>query len=131
MARLGAKERHRPRRHRRAAHDLAAVTMQSARHVDGYGRERLTIDAIDELPGDTVDGPCQPRTEQRVDHQRMAVEKIERQRRHLAGPSAGRPGCIALQRATLAEQAQPYRPALRLEMSRRHEAVATVVAGAA
>ena len=105
--------------------------MQAARHVDGHRRERLAIDAIDELAGDAVDGPRQARTEQRVDHQRTAVEKIERQRRHLAGPSAGRPGCIALQRATLAEQAQPYRPALRLEMPRRHEAVAAIVAGAA
>ena len=49
VAGLGAKERHRARRHRRAAHDLAAVAMQAARHVDGHRRERLAIDAIDEL----------------------------------------------------------------------------------
>jgi hypothetical protein len=131
MAGLGAKERHRPRRHRRAAHDLPAVAMQPARHVDGHCRQRLAIDAIDELPGDAFDGSSQASAEQRIDHQRASIEEIERHRRHLADPTAGRQGCIAFQRCTLAKQGQTHRPAPRLEMSRRHETVAAVVAGAA
>jgi heme exporter protein C len=52
--------------------------VKAARDVDSHRRERLAIDAIDELAGDAFDGPRQAGTEQCVDDQRTTIEQVER-----------------------------------------------------
>ena len=112
-------------------HHFAAIAMQAARHVDGDNGERLVVDPVDHLAGDTLDGTREPRAEQRIDHQRSPLEKTESERLDRASPGFRGPRSIALQGAAGAEQPDPDRPARFLQMTRRHEAIAAIVAGAA
>ena len=105
--------------------------MQAARHIDGDNGERLAVDPVDRLAGDALDGTREPRAEQCIDHQRSPLEKAEGERLDRALPGLRGPGGIALQGAAGAEQPDPDRPARFLQMTRRHEAVAAIVAGAA
>src|SRR5258708_11453241 len=127
MAGLGAKERHRALGERRAAHHFAAIAMQAARHVDGDNGERLVVDPVDHLAGDTLDGTREPRAEQRIDHQRSPLEKTESERLDRASPGFRGPRSIALQGAAAAQQPHPDRPACFHLMKRRPGSVAAFV----
>src|ERR1700729_2578344 len=131
MTGLGAKEGHRALGERRAAHYFAAVTMQPARHIDRDNGERLAVDPVDRRAGGTLDGTRESRPEQRIDHQRLAIEKTEGECLDRALPGLCGPRSIALQGAAGAEQPDPHRPARFLQGARRHEAVAAILAGAA
>ena len=73
--------------------------MQAARDVDRDNRERLAVDPVDRSACDTLEGTREPRAEQRIDHQRAAIEKARRECLDRALPGLCGPGGIALQGA--------------------------------
>ena len=105
--------------------------MQAARHVDGDHVQRVSIEAIDQSAGDPVDRTRQAGAEQRIVHQRTALQEVERRRCHLPCPALGRPGRVALQRCAVAHQGQPHWPALGQEMPGGDETVPAIVARSA
>src|SRR5260370_274755 len=98
-----------------------------ARPVTSDHGARRAVDPVDRLAGDALEGTRESRPEQRVDHQRSALEEAESERLDRASPGLCGPGGIALQGAAGAEQPDPDRPARIPQMAQRPEAVAAIV----
>ena len=104
------------------------IAMQPARHIDGDDRNVRFVQRGNNILRSTIQRTRQPRAEQRIDNDIGILDRIRRQRRNRVIPSLRHLGGIAFQRIARAEQRHMHIEAARLQMTRRHESVAAIVA---
>ena len=115
-----------------APQDMAAVAVNSARHIHGDHRQMTPLQLFHGPRRCPLQGPRQPRPEQSVHHQFPALWRVFKEgfakAAHHSLPAPGICGGIALEFLFLPQQDQPHGPALGLEQARRHESVAAIIA---
>jgi hypothetical protein len=130
MRRLAAEERDGLGGAHRDAHDGASAAVDAARQINAENRCAVGVDRLDHLERIALHRPIEPGTEQRIDDQRRPADRLGIARQHRIFPSSRRRGRVALQTIPLTQQDDRDLAAARRELSRRHEAIAAIVAAA-
>jgi hypothetical protein len=112
------------------AHHRAAGAVDAARQIDAENRRAVGVDRFDHVERVALHRSVQAGAEQRVDDQRGLADRLRIERQHRIFPSPGRGRGVALQAVPLAQQDHRDLATARGQFSRRHEAVAAIVAPA-
>jgi len=130
MRRLAAEERDGLGGAHRDAHDGPGGAVDAARQVDAENRRAVGVDRLDHLERIAFHRPIEPGTEQRIDDQRRPADRLGIARQHRIFPSARRGGRVTLQAIAFTQQDDRDVATARRQFSRRHEAIAAIVAAA-
>jgi hypothetical protein len=115
----------------RVAKHLSRIAMDTTRDVDRNDRDIGCGDCFQRFSNGALDRADQASTENGIDDEGAVRDRFGLKSLNRPSPIGRRQGGIAFQQGLVAKESNPHRPTGVLKMACRHEAVATVIAGAA